>query len=349
MPRLSVITPFHNTPKDLFYACADSVLSQSMSDFEWIIIDDGSERDSAKFLKNFCEGDSRIRLFRQEAQGVSVARNSGLEEKMGEFFTFVDSDDIVSPDFFEEALEVAARTQADIVYGVLRDTKRPINPSDIANIPERVYRGDEKERFLRCVISGKDVEDVRDVSIFRLFTIGPRIYRSAVFSHCRFETSMELGEDSLFNAVTVAQAQTVALSPHIWYTYIVHDSSSVYRQLSHEQALHMLASFNRYQEIGRENAWDDGDLGMRFLDSFLHILGLYAENASFKHIWSLARDVARLDAARAVTKVHLSNYHVRGRMHAIILYAAVASMRCGVTFPIACLIKGRHVIKSFRG
>lgn len=348
MPRLSVITPFHNTPTDLFQACADSVLSQSMTDFEWVVVDDGSNSKSAAFLRNFCETDSRIRLIVQEAGGVSVARNRGLEEKKGDFFTFVDSDDILSPNFFEEALGVATRTQADIVYGILRDTKRPIPLSDIATIPERVYEGDDKKQLLRCVISGKDVGDMRDVSIFRLFTIGPRVYRSEVFPHCRFETSMALGEDSLFNAVTVAQAQTVVFSPHVWYTYIVHNSSSVYRQLSHEQVFYMLASFDRYQEIGKDKDWNDGDLGMRFLDSFLHILGLYAEGASIKQTWRLAHDVARLDAARAVVKIHFSNYHIRGRIHTGILYATVASLRCGVTFPIACLVKGRHIIKSFK-
>ena len=346
MPRLSVITPFHNTTEDLFQACADSVLSQGMSDFEWIIIDDGSEEKYAEFLKDFCEKDSRIRFIRQEACGVSVARNRGLEEKTGDFFTFVDSDDIISPNFFEEALEVATRTQADIVYGILSDTASPLLPSDFSDIPERIYQGQDKDLLLRSVVSGKDLVGGTDVSIFRPFAIAPRLYRSATFSDLCFETSMTLGEDSLFNACTIDAADTVVFSPQLWYTYIIHDASSVYSYLSHDHALAMLSSFNRYGEVAKEKSWNDSDIGMRFLHSFLHILNLYIIQASTFHTYRLIKEITCFPVAQAVSAINLSSYRIDGHAHKMALQSSIIALRHNCSFPIAFLTKIRRIVKN---
>ena len=92
MPKISIIVPVYNTEPYLS-RCVDSILSQSFTDFELLLVDDGSTDGSGKICDAYAEKDSRIRVFHKENGGVSSARNMGLDKARGEWITFVDSDD----------------------------------------------------------------------------------------------------------------------------------------------------------------------------------------------------------------------------------------------------------------
>lgn len=89
---ISVIVPVYNTEQYL-PRCIESILSQSFTDFELLLIDDGSTDGSGKICDAYAEKDNRIRVFHKENGGVSSARNMGLDEAKGEWVYFVDSDD----------------------------------------------------------------------------------------------------------------------------------------------------------------------------------------------------------------------------------------------------------------
>ena len=94
---ISVIIPVYNLERYL-YRCIDSVLRSTYTDFELILVDDGSTDASPQICEDYTERDSRVRLLRQENQGVSAARNRGLDVCQGEWVVFVDADDRISPD-----------------------------------------------------------------------------------------------------------------------------------------------------------------------------------------------------------------------------------------------------------
>lgn len=91
-PYISIITPVYNTEQYL-PRCINSILSQSFTDFELLLIDDGSTDGSGVICDVYAEKDSRVRVFHKENGGVSSARNLGLKEAKGEWVCFVDSDD----------------------------------------------------------------------------------------------------------------------------------------------------------------------------------------------------------------------------------------------------------------
>jgi glycosyltransferase involved in cell wall biosynthesis len=93
--RFSIIVPVYNV-QDYLEKCLQSLLNQSFEDFEILIINDGSTDHSLAVCERFC--DSRLKIFSQKNQGVSTARNLGLEKATGDFLVFVDPDDYVSPD-----------------------------------------------------------------------------------------------------------------------------------------------------------------------------------------------------------------------------------------------------------
>lgn len=92
MPKISVIVPVYNTEKYL-NRCIDSILAQTFTDFELLLIDDGSKDNSGTICDEYAAKDSRVRVFHKENGGVSSARKLGLDNAQGEWITFVDSDD----------------------------------------------------------------------------------------------------------------------------------------------------------------------------------------------------------------------------------------------------------------
>lgn len=105
MPQISVIVPVYNTEKYL-PRCIDSILAQTFTDFELLLIDDGSKDNSANICDEYAAKDQRVRVFHKQNGGVSSARNLGLDNAQGEWITFVDSDDWIEPILIESCVAV---------------------------------------------------------------------------------------------------------------------------------------------------------------------------------------------------------------------------------------------------
>ncbi|MFV0431357.1 MAG: glycosyltransferase family 2 protein [Alphaproteobacteria bacterium] len=114
MIKISVIIPVYNTEKYLSEAL-DSIISQSLTDFEIICLDDGSKDSSLDILKEYAHKDERVHVLSQENQGVSVARNSAVKEARGKYLFFFDSDDILKDFALKEAFDLAEKNNAEIV------------------------------------------------------------------------------------------------------------------------------------------------------------------------------------------------------------------------------------------
>lgn len=97
-PKISIVVPVYNAEKSIC-RCIDSILSQTFSDFELLLIDDGSKDKSGVICDDYSEKDKRVRVFHKENGGVSSARNVGLDKAKGEYLCFCDSDDYVDSDW----------------------------------------------------------------------------------------------------------------------------------------------------------------------------------------------------------------------------------------------------------
>ncbi len=97
---LSVVIPVYNTARWIG-ECLDSILAQKTFDLEIVCIDDGSTDKTPQILKSYAEKDARIRIITKKNQGVSAARNTGIEAAQGEYIWFVDSDDTINPEMLE--------------------------------------------------------------------------------------------------------------------------------------------------------------------------------------------------------------------------------------------------------
>lgn len=114
MPSVSIIVPVYNT-KPFLSQCIESILGQSLKDFEAIFVNDGSTDGSDAVLNDYANRDPRITVITKQNQGVSAARNDGLRAAKGEYLFFADSDDWLDEDGLSSVLEAARRLDADVV------------------------------------------------------------------------------------------------------------------------------------------------------------------------------------------------------------------------------------------
>ena len=152
-PKVSVVIPVYNAQKYIT-ACIDSVLKQTLQDFEIICVDDGSGDDSDSIVREYAKTDDRFVLFSQTNKGVSAARNIGLANARGEYIYFMDSDDYIEPDTLEVVCNMLDNKQLDIVYfNIFAFGEEGIPQTDI----------DAKNRYYACkheytaVYSGKNL------------------------------------------------------------------------------------------------------------------------------------------------------------------------------------------------
>lgn len=112
--KVSIIVPVYNVEKYL-RKCLDSLVNQTLKDIEIICINDGSTDDSLKVLQEYASEHLNVIVIDQENQGVSIARNNGINKAQGDYIGFVDPDDWVEPDMFKILYEKAVKTGVDIV------------------------------------------------------------------------------------------------------------------------------------------------------------------------------------------------------------------------------------------
>ncbi len=114
MPRLSIIVPVYKV-EPYIHKCVDSILNQSFTDFELLLVDDGSPDNCGKICDEYAAKDKRVRVIHKANGGLSDARNFGLEEAIGEYVSFIDSDDWVDENIYSESLEYMQKNELDIV------------------------------------------------------------------------------------------------------------------------------------------------------------------------------------------------------------------------------------------
>ena len=114
MPKISIIVPVYRAEAYL-HRCVDSILAQTFTDWELLLIDDGSPDKSGEICDEYAQKDSRVRVIHKENGGVSSARNYGINHASGEYLMFVDSDDMVMPGFFQTSMLLLEKYQADFV------------------------------------------------------------------------------------------------------------------------------------------------------------------------------------------------------------------------------------------
>lgn len=135
MPLVSIIVPVYKVEEELG-RCVDSVLDQTLSDIEVILVDDGSPDGCPRICDDYACRDSRVKVVHKANGGLSDARNHGLDKATGDYVMFVDSDDYIEPDSCERLYRSAVDSGADIVLGDWQVSPGPDKPDHYSALDE---------------------------------------------------------------------------------------------------------------------------------------------------------------------------------------------------------------------
>lgn len=157
---VSIITPSYNSA-NFIAATIQSVQNQTYSNWEMIIVDDGSFDDTEKVILNFIEDDKRIQFYKlAQNSGPAVARNTGIEKAKGKYLTFIDADDIWFPTFIEKSIETIVDTKIPFVFSSYKRANENLEfvYSDFI-VPQKVaYTDILKSNSISCLTAFIDME-----------------------------------------------------------------------------------------------------------------------------------------------------------------------------------------------
>lgn len=222
---LSIIMPTYKTPTKYVKRMINSIKKQTSTNYELIIVDDGSGSDYCEELEKLCcEIDEGIRLIRSEHKGVSATRNIGIECAQGEYISFVDADDTVSLGFVKEAYDYIQKYNADIIYGCLEMDGNDCKQSDDKI---KLFHEKEIEEVAKCLINIRPREETYRV----LGSPCARIYRSSLVKQIGFVEGLGYCEDFIFNREVLQRTNLVMIVPNVWYHYYMNDFSAMNKKV----------------------------------------------------------------------------------------------------------------------
>ena len=219
--KVSVIVPVYNT-KQYICGCVSSVLKQTFTNLELILIDDGSSDGSREICRSLCEKDKRIRFKSQEHKGVSAARNAGLDMARGHYIFFLDSDDLIHP----QLLEVFCKIQKEHHSAVLTCGLYNANGGKFCK-PEgwRIEKAGEQNNVHLCnekAISHPFFTHIKSM----LNAIGGNMILRETIGEIRFNEKLTHCEDTWFMFQVLIRGADVSVLYRDWYYYRRYENST---------------------------------------------------------------------------------------------------------------------------
>lgn len=245
---ISIIVPIYNTEKYL-RQCLDSILNQTYTNFEVLLVNDGSTDSSGMICQEYVENDSRFRYFEKENGGASSARNLGLERSGGgAYITFIDSDDWVEPNYL------------DVLYTALKE-----NDTDVAISTYKRFAQDgvfylrsysrEDDEFLNIGTRSRDsfLEILPRLGELdhSFYSISSKLIKREIIGNLLFDEQVSYAEDLNFFFYLYLGVESVVYVRDYTYVYRTHDASTS-QNVNELQALQELEIYKKmFQQIDR--------------------------------------------------------------------------------------------------
>lgn len=209
--KISIIIPVYNAEKYLAVT-VDSILNQDYKNFELILVNDGSTDSSLKICEHYAQNDNRVKVITQLNKGVSVARNTGIENASGEWITFIDSDDWIGPNYF---LPVLNNANADVVLSSIQIIKDGV-VIKYKNFENYLY---DNESFLNKFSMHEHHYAEPFAKFFKRDII--------IENNLRYIPNLSFSEDRIFNLAYILHCKTIVTSNESTYFYRKENESSL--------------------------------------------------------------------------------------------------------------------------
>lgn len=214
MCNLSIIVPVYNSATKGLDRCLESILNQEYDDFELILVDDGSTDESLTICKEYADKDDRVLVISQQNEGVSSARNKGLQNATGDYVMFIDSDDVIRSNYISELMSCAGKSDL-VVCGVIQhfctgQQKTYTPPLGIYNV------GDAKS--IHKLVKSRLVFGPCNKVFKRKIIVDNRL---------EFPKGVDYGEDRIFCYEYLKHVKTFEGIDATYYDYLIQEGGSL--------------------------------------------------------------------------------------------------------------------------
>lgn len=264
MPKLSIIVPVYKV-EQYIHKCIDSILNQTFTDFELILVDDGSPDNCGKICDDYAQKDERVRVVHKENGGLSDARNAGIEVAMGEAIGFIDSDDWIEKCMYEEMLNYMEENNLDIVCADTNQVKEG--------------RVKFKSRYPQNKIWSKD-EAICEILNGALDNAAwNKIYKRSVISDARYPKG-RIYEDVATTYKFISNSEKVGYISKPYYNYLKRKGSIVASGFNSKSRYDCFLGYRERLNFAREHRLDCiNDCELLALETALAVLtAFYANN-----------------------------------------------------------------------
>lgn len=227
MSLISLVIPVYNSQKYL-ERCLNSVIAQTHSNIEIILVNDGSKDNSIEICREYQKKDNRIRVIDKVNEGVSVARNTGIEAARGAFIGFIDADDWIEPQMYESMYKVIEETDSDIAFcNYSKDTKLK-SYVKLLKIEKHVLGKTDIINELISNIVG--IDDILPKYYNIMGCVWRCLYKKELIQdfNLRFNPNIKIMEDLIFNIEALIHSQRVCIDHGVWYHYMQNKTSSLH-------------------------------------------------------------------------------------------------------------------------
>lgn len=266
MPKVSVIIPVYKAEKYL-RQCVDSILSQTFTDWECILVDDGSPDGSGAICDEYAAKDARIQVIHKENGGVSSARNEALDKINGEWLTFVDSDDCLYPNALQKWVDVAEKNNLDLIQCHYN----------------RDYCGEQ----LKCMETEVLTAQQYIQSDNYIMCIGGSFFRASIVKdhNLHFNKNIRLGEDQIFLLSYMKYCLSIQRIGDVLYFYRDNEQSAV----NNPRPEYEIASVRAFKELKYSNNLAQKQCDLMLYTWFISLV--LKSNKQYKVVSNLFKDI----------------------------------------------------------
>lgn len=275
--KVSIIIPVYNCERYI-RKCLESALGQTYSNIEILVIDDGSQDGSSEIINQIAQGQSKLQVYRQENQGVSVARNIGLKHATGKYLAFVDGDDYLGKNYIKEMVQCAQKYDSELVICGYQK----VNVEDVV---------------LEKMIPGEYIPYEKEEWAYQIASAWSRLYKREVWD--RYQITFEpgvRGEDVPISLFFNKVCRNIVTIPYAEYYYVQHENSAMHNfrglrsfKLPYQSIRETLA---RIEKAPGGNSRDFFELGMmRLFTQFIFDLGRGAKKEQLYELCTFVEEM----------------------------------------------------------
>ncbi|MCV9884798.1 glycosyltransferase [Metabacillus halosaccharovorans] len=265
-PKISIIVPVYKV-EPFIHKCVDSVLLQTFTDFELILVDDGSPDNCGKICDEYAQKDKRVKVIHKENGGLSDARNAGLDIATGDYIGFVDSDDWIESDMFEMLYNMCVENDCEIANctSIIHYSHKTVT-----NGGHQLIIHDKKEA-MKVMLEGKLYDEV----------VWTKIFKRDLLKDIRFKTGI-IYEDTAFTYKVIHESSRICCIGEPKYHYIKRENSTMDRAIKNVKIDSVLVYDEMYKFIDNYYPELRNLVALKLANSAMTVLNLIAAKQNWK-------------------------------------------------------------------